>query len=66
MNSACFLNNKNQIYIITTNFNLNINNSESIKVYNLEGTKIKEINDSKNGAFFIDVYYDKKFSKNFS
>ena len=36
-----------------------------IKVLNYNGDKIKEINDSNDGTFFIDSYYDVKFSKNY-
>ena len=59
--SACFLNNNNQINIITGNSNFN--NSELIKIYDINGNKIKEINNSNDNIFFIDVFYDNKFSK---
>ena len=64
LNSACFLNNNNQLYILTSNCNMN-GNSESFKVYNFNGNKIKEIEDSCCDTFFIDTYYDNKSSKNY-
>ena len=51
----------NQINIITGNSNFN--NSELIKIYDINGNKIKEINNSNDNIFFIDVFYDNKFSK---
>ena len=59
LRSACFLNLNNQIYILTSN----IFGSEPIKVFNLEGIKIKEINNSKDYVNYIDIYYDNKSSK---
>ena len=52
--SACFLIQNNQINILTSN-DLGY---ESIKVFNLNGNKIKEINNSKDRTNYIDVYYD--------
>jgi len=64
--SACFLNNKHQIYIISSNNNWDKNKeTETIKVFDLKGRKIKEINDSNTTTFFIDSFYCDKFSKNF-
>ena len=40
-------------------------NSEPIKIFNLNGKKIKEINDSNEYSYFVDNYYDKNLSKNF-
>ena len=62
--SACFLNNNNQNYILTSNCNLK-GTCESIKVFDFKGNKIKTINDSNNNTYFIDCYYDKKESKNY-
>ena len=63
--SACFLNENNHIYIVTSNYCLD-NNSEKIKVFDLQGNKIKEINNSYNdNTYFIDSYYDYKSSNNF-
>ena len=63
--SSCFLNYNDEIYIITSNRNWENNNIEFIKVYDLKGNKIKEINNSNNNTFFIDNYYDKNLSKNY-
>ena len=58
LNSAYFLNDKNNIYIISSNWNFK--NSEKIKVFNIKGEKIKEINDSDDKAVFITSFYDIK------
>ena len=66
--SAYFLNDNHhhQIYIISSNINWNKNiDIELIKVYDLKGKKIKEINNSNNTTFFIDSFYCEKLSKNF-
>ena len=63
LNSACFLNNNEKLYILTSNYNYN--NSESIKVYDFNGNKISEINDSNDETFFIDTYYNNKLSRNY-
>ena len=62
--SSCFLNESNQIYIITSNFNI-FGKSESIKVFDLNGKKIREINNSNERTYFIDTYYDSILSKNY-
>ena len=59
--SACFLNDKNKIYIITSNNN-HPNHSEEIRVFDFLGNEITKINDSKDETFFIDSYYDNKLS----
>ena len=61
--SACFLNDNNQIYILTSNYNNE--NSEPIKIYDFNGNKIKEINNSNEKTFFIDCYNDSALSKNY-
>ena len=58
--SACFLNDNYQNYIIISN-----TYKESIKVFNFEGKKIKEINDSNVPIYFIDTYYDSKSFTNY-
>ena len=63
LNSACFLKDNFQNYIITSN--INYTTSELIKVYDFNGTKIKEISDSNETTFFIDSFYDNKLSKNY-
>ena len=62
--SACFLKNKNnQIYIVTSNYTEKCPNY--IQIFKLNGEKIKNINDSDDATFFIDVYYDISSLKNF-
>ena len=62
--SACFLNDNNQLYIITSNFCYS-NEHQPIKVFNIIGNKIKEINDLKENVIYIDSYYDKILSLNY-
>ena len=57
--AACFLNYKNQIYILSSNYS-NDNTSEPIKVFDLEGHKIQEVKNSKEQVFHIDTFYDEK------
>ena len=59
--SSCFLNDNNQIYVITSNWNLG--NSENLKIFDLKGNKIKEIKNLNDKTFFIDTYYVQKLSK---
>ena len=54
--SGCFLHDKNDLYIISSC----IYNSEQIKIYNLKGNKIKNIDESNENTYFIDTYYDKR------
>ena len=62
--SACFLkNNNNQIYIATSNYTNKCPNS--IQIFNLNGEKIKDINESDENTFYIDVYYDTSSLKTF-
>ena len=63
MFSACFLNNNNNNYILTSNSFLGP--CEPIKVFDFKGNKIKEINDSNEKTYFIDTYYDNIITKNF-
>ena len=64
--SACILNVNNKNYIITSHFRKYLGNiSEPIKVFDLDGNKVKEINNSNDRTYFIDTYYDNKLSKNF-
>ena len=58
--SACFLNDNNQIFILTSNI---INNPEPIKIFDLEGKMVKIINNSNDSVHFIDTYNDIKKSK---
>ena len=59
LRSSCFLILKNNIYILTSN----IFTSEPIKVFNLNGVKIKEINNSRDDINYIDIYYENNSSK---
>ena len=64
--SACFLNDNNNIFIITNislSKGLYLNNV--IKVFDFNGFKVKNINEPQFPSYFIDVYYDKQLSKNF-
>ena len=64
---SCFLNISEQIYIITTANNNEIyENQDKIKIYDLEGNLIKEINESnKDVTFCVITYYDKKSGINY-
>lgn len=62
--SGCFLNDNNNNYLLTSNFNI-LKKVENIKIFDFNGNKIKEIKDSNFNTYFIDCYYDKKLSKNF-
>ena len=61
--SACFFNIKNNNYIFSSNFNFA--ECEFIKMFDFNGNKINEINDSNEKTYFIDIYYDKYFNKNY-
>jgi len=62
--SASILKNKNENYIITSNCNWD-DTPESMKVFDLKGTKLKEIKNSREGILFLDNYYDNELSTNF-
>ena len=55
--SACFLIYENKNYIISSNCNWE-EIPENIKVYNFTGNIIKEIPNSNEITFFIDIFYD--------
>jgi hypothetical protein len=61
--SACILKENNNLYIISSNSCSG--DSENIKVFDLKGEKIKEINNSNDTTNYIDIYYDNKSSKNY-
>ena len=65
LDSACFLNDNNKILIISSNDNEENEISELIKIFDFNGNKIKEINNSNDNTFFIDSFFDKKFNKNY-
>ena len=68
--SACFLNHEkdNNIYIVSSSFAELTNKKDiyPIKVFDLEGKIIKDINDSQNKlTMFVDYFYDKKLCKHY-
>jgi WD40 repeat protein len=65
--SAYIINDNNQNYILSTNFNMmnQLDISEPIKIFNFRGEKIKEIKESDKKTFFIDTFYDKDNQTNY-
>lgn len=63
--SACFLNENNQNYVLTCNFNSNNEKCDLIKVFDFKGNKIKEIKDSNENAHIIINFYDNKTKINY-
>ena len=57
LKSACLLNYNNQMFIVSSNF-CHLENSDPIKIFDLTGNKVDEINCNDNNIFFIDIYYD--------
>ena len=67
--SACFLNNNDKIYIISSSGTWSrpgddSNFNENIRVYDIEGSKLKETK-TNNITHFIDSYYENKNSKSY-
>ncbi len=60
MFSSCFLNDNENIYIVASNYKFG-----PIKIFDFNKQKIKEMNYSNDGIYYIDCYYDKKLAKNF-
>ena len=60
MFSSCFLNNKDNIYIVTSSYKFG-----PVKIFDFNKKQIKQMNYSNDGIYFIDCYYDKKYAKNF-
>ena len=56
--SACILSNNNDLFIVTSNYS-HSEVLEPIRLYNMEGYKVKEINYKNNRTYFIDTYHDK-------
>ena len=57
--SACFLKEKNNIYIATSNFEL-FDDPEPIKIFDDKGNFIKQITNSREGSIlYIEIYFDK-------
>ena len=73
LNSACIFKDNNQNLIITSNDTENDMNEEQdtnlnpepIKIYDFNGNKIKELNDSKLIAYIVDTYYNTKKKKTY-
>jgi WD40 repeat protein len=69
LKSACFVTDKGQSYIATSNAGHaeihNLEALEQIKIFDLKGNKVKEINDSKDNTFLIDTFHDDKTSKTY-
>lgn len=63
--SACFLSDIDDNYIITSNRNKD-GICEPIKVFNFNGKKVEEINNSNENIYFIDVFYDNMSSKKYA
>ena len=62
--SSCFLKNNNSVYIVTSNCNKE-GDSENMKIFDLNGDKIKEIYNSNERTYRIDHYYDNITNKNY-
>ena len=62
--SACFLFDNNEIYVLTSNANWG-DEFESIKVFDLNGNKISEINDSNEYTICIISYFDINLFNNY-
>ena len=62
--SACFVNDNNENYIITSNCNY-FGDSELIKIFDFKGHEISEIDESNDATLIIDIYEDKKSSKKY-
>ena len=66
LSSACFLKQREKIYFVTSNNEYSEDyENEALKVYDLNGKKIREINNSNERTFFIDNYYDENNNKNY-
>ena len=62
--SACFLKFENENYIVTSNHNF-YGPCEPIKIFDFEGNKIKEINESEDKTYFLDIYQDINYNITF-
>ena len=58
LESACFLTDNINIYIASSNYYYIEKTNNNIKVFDLKGNKIKEINNSNKKVNFIDSYHD--------
>ena len=55
--ATCFILDNNNYYIVTSNNCFNGDN-EAIKIFDIKGNKIKDIDNSNENTLFIDVYYE--------
>ena len=60
--SACIFGIDNNTYILSSNA---YGNNEPIKIFDINNNKIKDLNDSYDSTYFIDIFYDNKLCKNF-
>ena len=60
--SACLLQENSTNYIVTS---CAYGNNESIKIFDMNSNKIKELNDSTDSVYFMDIYYDQESSINY-
>ena len=65
LNYACFYNDTNNIYIVTSNHRYCSKKVDPIKIYDLQGNKIKDLKDSEENVTCLNSYYDKKLNKNY-
>ena len=63
--SACFLNNNNKNYVITSNGDLSGKEFEPIKLFDFKGKKIMELKNSIYNTNFITTFYEKETSNNY-
>ena len=64
LDSACFMLDNNTNYIVTSNCYWG-GYSEQIKIFDFNGNKLKEINNSNERTYFIDNFYDSINKKNY-
>ena len=62
--SSCIFCDNNINYIITSNYDTSLN-SEPLQIFNFKGEKIKEIENSNENTYYVDIYDDKKMSKTY-
>ena len=60
--SACLFQENSTNYIVT---GCAYGNNESIKIFDMNSNKIKELNDSTDSVYFMDIYYDQEASINY-
>ena len=67
LHSACFLNDNESYYILTSNCSQHpfYINFDPIKLFDFNGVKVKEIKNSNDKTFYMDTYYDNEMKKNF-